>query len=93
MQIERRGNVLYLAGRIGIEQAAEVHRAMLDAMAAEPTLELDLSGLTAVDLTLVQMVIASQRQGARCVGRFPDCLSRLLVGSGFGDLLKAEAAQ
>jgi len=55
--------VLTLSGEITVSCAAELHRALLDALAGDVPLVVDLRGVTAVDASAVQLLVAARRTG------------------------------
>ncbi|RCK79105.1 MAG: hypothetical protein OZSIB_0447 [Candidatus Ozemobacter sibiricus] len=58
------GGVLRLQGEIGLEQAKTVHHALVQALSQTSRLLIDLSQVTTVDLTLVQLLLAARRSAA-----------------------------
>jgi len=55
--------VLTLSGEITVSCAAELHRALLDALAGDVPLVVDLRDVTAVDVSAVQLLVAARRTG------------------------------
>lgn len=57
-----------LLGELTIYAAAALKPALLNAVAAEPRLELDLSGVTELDSAGVQLLLLAKREAARTGG-------------------------
>lgn len=56
--------LLELAGDAGIKRAQDLARQLGDALAAHPALEVGTSGLTAADLTTVQLLLSARATAA-----------------------------
>jgi anti-anti-sigma factor len=55
--------VLTLSGEITVTCAAELHRVLLDALASDEPLVVDLREVSAVDASAVQLLVAARRTG------------------------------
>ncbi len=55
------GNVLRLAGRLGIENANELKRVLVEALEGSRGLELDVSAVESADLACMQVLCAAHR--------------------------------
>jgi anti-sigma B factor antagonist len=57
-----------LAGELTIYQAAALKAALVEAVAAQPELELDLSGVTELDTAGLQLLLMARQYAARAGG-------------------------
>lgn len=55
--------VLTLSGELTVSCAAELHRVLLDALAGDAPLVVDLRDVSAVDASAVQLLVAARRTG------------------------------
>jgi hypothetical protein len=50
-----------LEGKLGLRDVTQVHQLLSDALSAFKAVEIDLRGLTEVDISIVQLVVAARR--------------------------------
>ena len=65
--IEKRaeGSLVRLDGDAGISAALELKGVLIEALASGPELKVDLSGVTALDITTLQLLWAAERAAAK----------------------------
>jgi hypothetical protein len=62
--------LIRLEGEVGITSAAELKSLLLEALASAQELELDLEHAGSIDVTLLQLVWAAEREAARAGSGF-----------------------
>jgi len=73
------GWLIGLEGRITIASAAELKQLLLEWLAAEKDLELDLAGVEEIDITIMQLLWAAGREAARTGARVVSRLSNAAI--------------
>jgi anti-anti-sigma regulatory factor len=75
------GNVVRLAGRLGIENASELKRVLVEAFEGGQGIELDVSAVESADLACVQVLCAAHRS-------FVNAKRHMALGSSIPDGLR-----
>jgi anti-anti-sigma regulatory factor len=73
-----------LSGAITIREIEAVRRDLLARLEAKKPLEVDLSGVTEADISLIQLMLAAEKSGAsvRLATRHPEVVQQVLARSG-----------
>jgi anti-anti-sigma regulatory factor len=73
-----------LSGAITIREIEAVRRDLLARLEAKKPLEVDLSGVTEADISLIQLMLAAEKSGAsvRLAPRHPEVVQQVLARSG-----------
>ena len=73
-----------LSGAITIREIEVVRRELLAKLEAKAPIEVDLSGVTETDISLIQLMLAAEKSGApiRLVQSFPEAVQQVLARSG-----------
>lgn len=77
-----------ISGALNIEAAAELHKALVEAMAEAPQVMLDLRQLEEMDMSILQTVCsacktaAARKQSFLFIGELPACMKSLNSGIG-----------
>ncbi|MFZ3266274.1 MAG: STAS domain-containing protein [Terriglobales bacterium] len=84
--------ILRLEGDVDVGWAAELKRMLIEAVSSRKELQVDLTSVTDLDITVVQLLWAARREaekaGTRCVlGPVPDEIVGALEEAGFEDFL------
>jgi anti-anti-sigma regulatory factor len=75
---------IQLSGAITIREIEAVRRDLLAKLAAKNPLEVDLSGVTEADISLIQLMLAAEKSGApiRLAPSYPEVVQQVLARSG-----------
>ena len=75
---------LELTGAITIREIEAVRRDLLAKLEAKTLLEVDLSGVTDTDISLIQLMLAAEKSGApiRLAQSYPEAVQQVLARSG-----------
>lgn len=73
-----------LSGAITIREIEAVRRDLLAKLEAKRPLEVDLSGVTEADVSLIQLMLAAEKSGApiRLASSYPEAVQQVLARSG-----------
>ncbi|MDQ7247178.1 STAS domain-containing protein [Dongia sedimenti] len=73
-----------LSGAITIREIEAVRRDLLAKLEAKKPLEVDLSGVTEADISLIQLMLAAEKSGApiRLAQSYPEAVQQVLARSG-----------
>ena len=73
-----------LSGAITIREIEAVRRDLLAKLEAKVPFEVDLSGVTDTDISLIQLMLAAEKSGApiRLVQSYPEAVQQVLARSG-----------
>jgi anti-anti-sigma regulatory factor len=73
-----------LSGAITIREIEAVRRDLLTKLALKTPLEVDLSGVTEADISLIQLMLAAAKSGApiRLTQTYPEAVQQVLARSG-----------
>ena len=80
---------MQLRGKIGITDAAELKRKLLEALTEGKDLRMDLEGATEMDVTTLQLLWATEREARKLsvgfvvAGRVPEAISSAATDAGF----------
>src|SRR3954469_11799884 len=75
---------LELTGAITIREVEAVRRDLLTKLESKAPLEIDLSGVTEADISLIQLMLAAEKSGApiRLAPSYPEAVQQVLARSG-----------
>jgi ABC-type transporter Mla MlaB component len=73
-----------LSGAITIREIEAVRRDLLAKLESKAALEVDLSGVTDTDISLIQLMLAAEKSGApiRLAQSYPEAVQQVLARSG-----------
>jgi hypothetical protein len=73
-----------LTGAITIREIEAIRRDLLTKLESKTPFELDLSGVTETDISLIQLILAAEKSGAniRLAQPYPEAVQQVLARSG-----------
>ncbi|WP_395018123.1 lipid asymmetry maintenance protein MlaB [Dongia sp.] len=73
-----------LTGAITIREIEAIRRDLLARLEAKTPLEIDMSGVTEADISLIQLILAAEKSGAaiHLVQPYPEVVQQVLARSG-----------
>jgi hypothetical protein len=73
-----------LTGAITIREIEPIRRDFLSKLESKTPFELDLSGVTETDISLIQLILAAEKSGAniRLAQPYPEAVQQVLARSG-----------
>jgi anti-anti-sigma regulatory factor len=75
---------LELTGAVTIREIEAIRRDLLTKIEAKTPFEVDLTGVTDADISLIQLMLAAEKSGAavRLVQSYPEAVQQVLARSG-----------
>ena len=73
-----------LTGAITIREIEAIRRDLLDKLESKTPLDIDLSGVTEADISLIQLMLAAEKSGVsiRLAQPYPEAVQQVLARSG-----------